>query len=366
MLKVCLFAACALAVAVTPAFAIIEWRSSSAPTIRRRGIRHCGSRTTMRPSSLTRCGGSAGSPTCACSSIRIPSIFSRRWRMSIERPTPPAVTRSSCSITRDTPMGSRSSARRATRDQRAACAVRADGRSNPGRHPRYVPRRCVDANERPVGRPAARSGRPPRRDDRRDRARGLERWAGERARDRRDARLVLHASPDRRSARRSRSQRRRPGHVAGGIRVREGANGARYGAARTGASASELRYQPARPPRHRAVLARSSASALEISAPRELLQVVYLATGLVIAEAPPSASRLHLAVAPGSYIVRRVDGGRVWAKQVAVAPGATIAVTETELELTGNRRSRSKASILSTIPRRRAADIASCKSPPVR
>jgi hypothetical protein len=79
----------------------------------------------------------------------------------------------------------------------------------------------------------------------------------------------------------------------------------------------------------------SSASALEISAPRELLQVVYLATGLVIAEAPPSASRLHLAVAPGSYIVRRVDGGRVWAKQVAVAPGATIAVTETELELTG-------------------------------
>lgn len=79
----------------------------------------------------------------------------------------------------------------------------------------------------------------------------------------------------------------------------------------------------------------SSASALEISSPRQLLQVVYLATGLVIAEAPPSASRLRLAVAPGSYIVRRVDGNRVWAKQVAVAPGATIAVTETELELTG-------------------------------
>jgi len=79
----------------------------------------------------------------------------------------------------------------------------------------------------------------------------------------------------------------------------------------------------------------TAASALEISSPRELLQVVYLATGVVIAEAPPSASRLRLAVAPGSYIVRRVDGNRVWAKQVAVAPGATIAVTETELELTG-------------------------------
>jgi hypothetical protein len=79
-----------------------------------------------------------------------------------------------------------------------------------------------------------------------------------------------------------------------------------------------------------------STSALEISTPRELLQVVYLATGLVIAEAPPSASRLRLAVAPGSYIVRRVAGGRVWAKQIAVAPGATIAVTDTDLELTGN------------------------------
>ncbi|MEO8551432.1 MAG: caspase family protein [Kofleriaceae bacterium] len=79
----------------------------------------------------------------------------------------------------------------------------------------------------------------------------------------------------------------------------------------------------------------SSASALEISSPRELLQVIYLATGLVIAEAPPSTSRLRLAVAPGSYIVRRVEGNRVWAKQIAVAPGATIAVTEAELELTG-------------------------------
>jgi hypothetical protein len=80
----------------------------------------------------------------------------------------------------------------------------------------------------------------------------------------------------------------------------------------------------------------SSASALEISAPRAILQVVYLATGLVIAEAPPSSSRLRLAVAPGAYLVRRVDNGRVWAKQIAVAPGATIAVTEAELELTGN------------------------------
>lgn len=80
----------------------------------------------------------------------------------------------------------------------------------------------------------------------------------------------------------------------------------------------------------------SSTSALEISAPRALLQVVHLATGLVIAEAPPSTRRLRLAVAPGAYLVRRVEHGRVWAKQIAVAPGATMEVTEAELELTGD------------------------------
>ena len=81
---------------------------------------------------------------------------------------------------------------------------------------------------------------------------------------------------------------------------------------------------------------RASSSALEIAAPRALLQVVHLDSGLIIAEAPPSTKPLRLAVAPGQYLVRRVDAGQVWAKQVTVGPGETIKVSETELELSGN------------------------------
>jgi len=81
-----------------------------------------------------------------------------------------------------------------------------------------------------------------------------------------------------------------------------------------------------------------SASALEIAAPRQLLQVIHLDSGLVIAEAPPSASPLRLAVAPGQYLVRRGEAGRVWAKQVAVRPGETIKVTEADLQLSGSPR----------------------------
>ena len=79
----------------------------------------------------------------------------------------------------------------------------------------------------------------------------------------------------------------------------------------------------------------ASASALEIAAPRALLQVIHLDSGLIIAEAPPSTKSLRLAVAPGQYLVRRVDAGQIWAKQVTVGPGETIKVTETELELSG-------------------------------
>jgi len=80
---------------------------------------------------------------------------------------------------------------------------------------------------------------------------------------------------------------------------------------------------------------RGSASALEILAPRALLQVVHLDSGLVIAEAPPSTSTLRLAVAPGQYLVRRSEGTRVWAKQVAVRSGETIKVAEGDLQLSG-------------------------------
>ncbi|HEY0250772.1 MAG TPA: hypothetical protein VGC41_04565, partial [Kofleriaceae bacterium] len=81
---------------------------------------------------------------------------------------------------------------------------------------------------------------------------------------------------------------------------------------------------------------RTSSSALEISAPREMLQIIHLCSGLVIAEAPPSASAMRLAVMPGQYLVRRGDGAHVWGKQIAVRAGETIRVSDTDLQLTGS------------------------------
>jgi hypothetical protein len=80
---------------------------------------------------------------------------------------------------------------------------------------------------------------------------------------------------------------------------------------------------------------RTSTSALAITNPREILQVVHLDSGLVIAEAPPSSVAVRLAVAPGQYLVRRDDGAHVWAKQVTVRANETIAVTDTDLQLSG-------------------------------
>jgi hypothetical protein len=74
----------------------------------------------------------------------------------------------------------------------------------------------------------------------------------------------------------------------------------------------------------------ASASALEIAPPRALLQVIHLDSGVTLAEAPPQA------VAVGHYLVRRVDGDRVWAREVLVATGPTVAISEADLELSGS------------------------------
>jgi len=80
----------------------------------------------------------------------------------------------------------------------------------------------------------------------------------------------------------------------------------------------------------------SSGSALQISPPRASLEVIHLDSGLVVAEAPPGNRPLRLAVAPGHYLVRRVEGIRVWAKEIDVHPGETATVSEGELELLGS------------------------------
>jgi hypothetical protein len=79
----------------------------------------------------------------------------------------------------------------------------------------------------------------------------------------------------------------------------------------------------------------TSSSALQIAPPRAMLEVIHLGSGLVIAEAPPGDRPLRLAVAPGRYLVRRVDADRIWSKEVEVRPGETASVSEGELELQG-------------------------------
>jgi hypothetical protein len=81
----------------------------------------------------------------------------------------------------------------------------------------------------------------------------------------------------------------------------------------------------------------SSSSSLEIAVPVGTLEVIHLGSGLTIAEAQPGGDKpLHLAVAPGRYLVRRVDDGHVWGKEVDVKPGETATVSEGELELSGS------------------------------
>lgn len=81
----------------------------------------------------------------------------------------------------------------------------------------------------------------------------------------------------------------------------------------------------------------SSPSALEISQ-TNALEVIHLGSGVTVLETPPGRQQLRLALVPGRYVVRRVSDGRVYSKEVDVLPGATVTLSDAQLELTGSER----------------------------
>ncbi len=78
----------------------------------------------------------------------------------------------------------------------------------------------------------------------------------------------------------------------------------------------------------------TSPSALDVTQ-SEALEIVHLGSGATVVETPPGSHHLRLALPPGRYIVRRVSSGKVYSKEIEVGSGATVPITDTQLELTG-------------------------------
>ena len=73
-----------------------------------------------------------------------------------------------------------------------------------------------------------------------------------------------------------------------------------------------------------------SPSLLELTQ-RHALEIVHLASGVTAVETLSSQRTVRLALPAGQYVVRRVDDGHVLAKDVSIAPGATVHLDESEL-----------------------------------
>jgi len=79
---------------------------------------------------------------------------------------------------------------------------------------------------------------------------------------------------------------------------------------------------------------RSSRSALDLSQ-KNALEIIHLGSGTTITETAPGVARLHIALSPGRYVVRRVENGRVLSKEVAIGPSSTASLDESQLESSG-------------------------------
>jgi hypothetical protein len=79
----------------------------------------------------------------------------------------------------------------------------------------------------------------------------------------------------------------------------------------------------------------SSTSALELIQTRGPLEVIHLASGVTVVEMSIGERRARIALLPGKYLVRRVDGGRTFTREVTIAPGQSVTLAEGELEATG-------------------------------
>jgi hypothetical protein len=80
---------------------------------------------------------------------------------------------------------------------------------------------------------------------------------------------------------------------------------------------------------------RQNTSAIEIDQPDSMIEVIHLASGITLAEVPPSSRAVRIAVPPARYLVRRVVAGRVYSKEVDVAAGETVTLAPGQLEATG-------------------------------
>lgn len=79
----------------------------------------------------------------------------------------------------------------------------------------------------------------------------------------------------------------------------------------------------------------SSTSALELIQTRGPLEVIHLASGVTVAEMSTGERRARIALLPGKYLVRRVEGGRTFTREVTIAPGQSVTLAEGELVATG-------------------------------
>ncbi|MFT3842771.1 MAG: caspase family protein [Myxococcaceae bacterium] len=81
--------------------------------------------------------------------------------------------------------------------------------------------------------------------------------------------------------------------------------------------------------------ATSAPSVLTVDQQTGPLQIVQLSSGDVVVEQPAGANVFRLALPPGDYLVRKVDGAQVKVRQVTVAVGEKTTIGEASLQLIG-------------------------------
>jgi hypothetical protein len=80
----------------------------------------------------------------------------------------------------------------------------------------------------------------------------------------------------------------------------------------------------------------AATSALQITTGKSSLEIIHLQSGATVGDAPAGQGTVRIALPPGRYMVRAVIDGRVSTKEIEVRSGETAAVSEDQLEATGD------------------------------
>jgi hypothetical protein len=86
-----------------------------------------------------------------------------------------------------------------------------------------------------------------------------------------------------------------------------------------------------------------SPSALAVHETHGPLQLIQTSSGVELLELTEGERDVRLAVPPGDYILRKIDGGRIFARELEVKAGQTAAIDEASLQLTGREILASKS-----------------------